>query len=48
MEFVQEVIGMIRTIRAELNIAPSYRLTVLLRPSDAHQRTSLRRTVKSS
>ena len=26
---------MIRTIRAELNIAPSYRLTVLLRPSDA-------------
>ena len=41
MEFVQEVIGMIRTIRAELNIAPSYRLTVLLRPSDAHQKDVL-------
>ena len=32
---------MIRTIRAELNIAPSYRLTVLLRPSDAHQKDVL-------
>ena len=41
MEFVQEAIGMIRTIRAELNIAPSYRLTVLLRPSDAHQKDVL-------
>ena len=41
MEFVQEVIGMIRTIRAELNIAPSYKLTVLLRPSDAHQKDVL-------
>mgnify|MGYP006946965215 CR=1 FL=1 len=30
-----------RTIRAELNISPSYRLTVLLRPSDAHQKDVL-------
>lgn len=32
MVFIQNVIGTIRTIRAELNIAPSYKLTVLLRP----------------
>ncbi len=32
MVFIQSVISAIRTIRAELNIAPSYRLTVLLRP----------------
>ncbi|MEG1610103.1 MAG: class I tRNA ligase family protein, partial [Bilophila sp.] len=33
MIFIQEVIGTIRTIRSELNIAPSYKLTVLLRPA---------------
>jgi valyl-tRNA synthetase len=37
MDWVQQVIGAIRTIRAELNIAPSYRLEVLLRPADARQ-----------
>lgn len=41
MEFVQSVISMIRTIRAELNIAPSYRLTVLLRPVDDEQKAIL-------
>lgn len=35
MIFIQSVIGIIRTIRAELNITPSYRLTVLLRPDFA-------------
>lgn len=33
MIFIQEIIGVIRTIRAELNIAPSYKLTVLMRPA---------------
>lgn len=32
MVFIQNVIGVIRTIRAELNINPGYKLTVLLRP----------------
>ena len=41
MEFVQSVISMIRTIRAELNIAPSYRLTTLLRPADDAQKAIL-------
>lgn len=35
MVFIQTVISTIRTIRAELNIAPSYKLTVLLRPDAA-------------
>lgn len=37
MLFLQETISAIRTIRAELNINPSYKLTVLLRPTDAAQ-----------
>ncbi len=37
MVFVQDVISAVRTIRAELNIAPSHKLTVLLRPADAPQ-----------
>lgn len=37
MTFLQEAISAIRTIRAELNINPSYRLTVLLRPVDQAQ-----------
>jgi valyl-tRNA synthetase len=37
MAWVQEVIGAIRTIRAELNISPAYPLAVLLRPADAGQ-----------
>jgi valyl-tRNA synthetase len=34
MEFLQETISAIRTIRSELAINPSYKLTVLLRPAD--------------
>lgn len=41
MEFVQEVVVAVRTIRAELNISPSLRLNVLLRPADAEQRAAL-------
>ena len=37
MVWMQDVISAIRTIRAELNIAPAYPLTVLLRPADADQ-----------
>lgn len=37
MTFIQECIGVVRTIRAELGIAPSYKLTVLFRPVDAAQ-----------
>ena len=37
MDWVQQTISAVRTIRAELNIAPSYKLTVLLRPADAQQ-----------
>ncbi len=37
MAFVQEVISAIRTIRAELNIKPSYRLTAVLRPASPEQ-----------
>ena len=37
MAFVQEVISAIRTIRAELNIKPSYRLSVVLRPASDEQ-----------
>lgn len=35
MELVKGVISSVRTIRAELNIAPSQRLTVLIRPHSA-------------
>ena len=34
MEMVQEAIVAVRTIRAELNIAPSLRLSVIVRPAD--------------
>ncbi|MGN1038271.1 MAG: valine--tRNA ligase [Mailhella sp.] len=37
MVFLQEAISAIRTIRAELDIKPSYRLSVVLRPADEHQ-----------
>ncbi len=35
MEMVQETISAVRTIRAELNIAPSLKLTAIVRPVDA-------------
>ena len=41
MIFLQETISAIRTIRAELNINPSYKLQVLLRPADMAQATLL-------
>ncbi len=37
MLFVQESISAIRTIRAELNINPSFKLTVLVKPETVHQ-----------
>ncbi len=37
MIFIQGAIGAVRTIRAELNITPSYKLTVLFRPADQAQ-----------
>ena len=37
MVFLQEAISAIRTIRAELNIKPSYRLSVVLRPASDEQ-----------
>ena len=37
MMFLQEAISAIRTIRAELNIKPSYKLTVVLRPASDEQ-----------
>ena len=37
MIFIQECISTVRTIRAELGIAPSYKLTVLFRPVDEAQ-----------
>ena len=37
MIFLQEAISAIRTIRAELNIKPSYKLSVVLRPAGAEQ-----------
>ena len=43
MIFLQEVISAIRTIRAELNIKPSYRLTVVLRPASREQADLLER-----
>lgn len=41
MELVQDVIGAVRTIRAELNIAPSLRLTALVRTVSEHHRQVL-------
>ncbi len=41
MEFVQEVIVAVRTVRAELNIAPSHRLHVLIQPADDAQKAML-------
>lgn len=41
MEFIQGVIVAVRTIRAELNIAPSLKLNVLVRPVDAGQQELL-------
>ena len=35
MEMIQEAISAVRTIRAELNIAPSLKLTAIVRPVDA-------------
>ena len=43
MLFLQEAVSAIRTIRAELNINPSYKLTVLLRPVDEAQAALLER-----
>jgi valyl-tRNA synthetase len=43
MVFLQETISAIRTIRAELGINPSCRLTVLLRPADPGQAALLER-----
>ena len=41
MEFVQEIIVAVRTIRAELNISPSLKLNVLLHPVDDAQKAVL-------
>ncbi len=41
MELVQATISAVRTIRAELNIAPSYRLTTLVRPASAEDAATL-------
>ncbi len=41
MEMVQEAIVAVRTIRAELNIAPSLRLTAIIRPVDEASRATL-------
>ncbi len=37
MLFIQDSISAIRTIRAELNINPSFKLTVLAKPENVHQ-----------
>ncbi len=37
MLFIQDSISAIRTIRAELNINPSFKLTVLVKPENVHQ-----------
>ncbi len=37
MEFIQDVIVAVRTVRAELNIAPSHRLNVLVQPAHEEQ-----------
>ena len=41
MEMVQEAIVAVRTIRSELNIAPSLKLTAIIRPADAAARATL-------
>ncbi|MCL1939780.1 MAG: valine--tRNA ligase [Desulfovibrionaceae bacterium] len=41
MEMVQSAIVAVRTIRAELNIAPSLKLAVLIRPADEAARAAL-------
>jgi valyl-tRNA synthetase len=41
MEMAQGAISAVRTIRAELNIAPSLRLTAIIRPADAAARDAL-------
>ncbi len=41
MEMVQEAIVAVRTIRAELNIAPSLRLAAIIRPADDAARATL-------
>ena len=41
MEFIQESIVAVRTIRSELNISPSLRLKALMHPADAAQATVL-------
>jgi valyl-tRNA synthetase len=35
MEMIRAVVAVVRTMRAELNISPSLRLSVLIRPADA-------------
>lgn len=37
MELIQSAISAVRTIRAELNIVPSYRLQLLIRPVSEHE-----------
>jgi valyl-tRNA synthetase len=41
MEMVQSAIVAVRTIRAELNIAPSLKLAVIIRPADEAARAAL-------
>ena len=41
MELVQGIISSVRTIRAELNIAPSLKLSVIIRPNNAEHETIL-------
>jgi len=41
MEFLQEVIIAVRTIRAELNISPALKLQLLLKPADLEQKSLL-------
>ncbi len=44
MEFIQDIIIAVRTIRAELNISPSLRLNPLIQPVDTAQQTLLHNT----
>ena len=41
MEMIQAAISAIRTIRAELNIPPSHRLTTIIRPADDNAKAAL-------
>ncbi|MDR1659044.1 MAG: valine--tRNA ligase [Desulfovibrio sp.] len=41
MEFIQEVIVAVRTVKAELNIAPSRKTDLLIHPADARQASLL-------